>query len=176
MNVIVDRVVISDGNVIVSETNATLHSLRLAHITSLHVKGIKARMYSLGDVNKSFRNVVSVYQSALRDYLSDVEHVFGRDIRLRSSTASERDISVAIGKAYEHAGSAWYKLIDMEEEGDAYTNGIAIELLPKYPDVMFLVDSRDALLDHISFYSHYVYYYSSTSRCCGIYWWDGFLP
>lgn len=140
MNGSSNRAVICGGNVILSEINATLVPLK-SYFTS------PAHMLRLGSVIVSFAYAMKMHQIALRKYLSDVEQAFGRDIRSRSSNASETDINAALGNAVECArASTFDHTIIVVEAGDAFTNSIGKELLPKYLDLVSLVDSIDVLL------------------------------
>ena len=150
---------ISDGNVIVSETNATLLSLKSDISTSAHIDGIHTRVNRLSNIHLSFQSVVNEYHTALKKYQYDVEQAFGRAIRLKSPKASEGEINAALANAVGCARSLhvhWFQV--PQEAGDANTNSIAKELLPKYPDLILLVDSVDALLRRIAFYSTNVQY------------------
>ena len=152
-----NRAVISDGNVIVSETNATLISLKSDIATSAHVDGIETRVCKLTNVNLSFHSVLNEHHVALRKYQYDVEQTFGLDIRSRSPNAPETDIKAALGNAVEYARASnpLHSIIG-GEAGDASTNHIAKELLPKYPDLIFLADSLDALTQSIAHYNTHV--------------------
>ena len=150
----VDRAVISDGNAIISETNSTLLSLKSEIHSFAQVAGVEERMTMLGNVNISFQSVVNEHHNALRKYLSDVEQALGRDIRSRSPNASEADINAALGNAVGYARSSNFPhSVIVVEAGNAYTNGIGKELLPKYPQLIHLADSLDALLQSIAFYN-----------------------
>ena len=155
-----NRALISDGNVIVSETNAALLSLKSDISNSAHINGIQTRVNRLSNVNMSFQSVVNEHHTALRKHQSDIEQAFGRDILLQSPKVSEAEINAALANAVECARSSHvdHSIIVMQEVGDASTNSIAKELLPKYPDLLFLVDSVDALLQSIAFYNNNVQY------------------
>ena len=154
-----DRAVISDGNAIISETNSTLLSLKSEIHSFAHVAGVEERMTMLGNVNISFQSVVNEHHNALRKYLSDVEQALGRDIRSRSPNASEADINAALGNAVGYARSSNFPhSVIVVEAGNAYTNGVGKELLPKYPQLIHLADSLDALLQSIAFYNTHAQY------------------
>ena len=155
-----NRAVISNSTVIVSETNTTLLSLKSDIATSAHINGIETRVNRLSNVNMSFQSVVNEYHTALKKYLHDVEQTFGRDILLQSPNASEADINAALANAVEYARSSHvdHSTIVMQEVGEASTNSIAKELLPKYPDLLFLADTFDALIQSIAFYNNNVQY------------------
>lgn len=159
MNGSANRAVISDGNVIVSETNKTLLSLKSDLASSSHVNGIQTRMNRLSNVNLSFQTVVNEHHNALRKYQSDVEQAFGGDIRSRSPNASETDINAAIANAVEYARASYVNhTVIVVEAGDPVTNSVAKELLPQYPDLMFLVDSIHSLVQSIAFYNTHAQY------------------
>ena len=140
---------ISSGNVIVSEMDETLLSLRSA---SVHVIGVIDMQ--LVYVNISFQSVVNEHLNALRKYQSDVEQAFGRDIRLKSPNASEADINAALGNAVGYArDSNIPHSVIVVETGDSSTNSIGKELLPKYLDLVPLVDSIGVMLQSIALYN-----------------------
>ena len=159
MNDSANRAVISDGNVIVSETNKTLLSLKSDLASSSHVNGIQTRINRLSNVNLSFQTVVNEHHNVLRKYQSDVEQAFGGDICSRSPNASGTDINAAIANAVEYARSSYVNhTVIVVEAGNPVTNSIAKELLPKYPDLMFLVDSIHSLVQSIAFYNTHAQY------------------
>ena len=145
---------ICNGNVIVSETNVTLVSMKSDIGTSSHVIGIEGRTNLLDNVNVSFHSVINEHHIALCKYQSNVEQTYRQDIRSRSPNASQADINTALGNAVEYARSSnvSHTIIGVEP-GYAYTNRAAKELLPKYPDLIFLADTIESVQQSIAFYT-----------------------
>ena len=115
----------------VSATNHALLSLKSEITTSAHISGIESRMENLSKINLLFQSVVNEYHEALRTFKFDAA------------------LDNAVG--YVHAASNGQTYV-VNDTGDASTNSAASELLPQYPDLMFLVDSVDALVRSIAFY------------------------
>ena len=138
----------------VSATNHALLSLKSEITTSAHISGIESRMENLSKINLLFQSVVNEYHEALRTFKFDVEYTFGKDMLVKVPTASEADINAALGNAVGYVRAARNgQIYVVNETGDASTNSAASELLPQYPDLMFLVDSVDALVQSIAFYN-----------------------
>ena len=142
-----NRAVISDGIAIVDQTNAFLQALKAEIDTSANINGTDTRMERLRNVHWSFQSAVINYQIALRKYKSDIESAFRGDVLAKLPVASTIEIDAAIANAVglSRTVEGGYAMA-VQEIGDAKTNSVAIEIMPKYPDLIILVETLDALM------------------------------
>ena len=75
-------------------------------------------------------------------------------MRSRSNSFSQEGIKAAIRNAVAYArASNISQTVIAVETCDAYTNRAANELLPKYPDLIFLTETIETLRQSIVFYN-----------------------
>lgn len=107
--------------------------------------------------NLRFRGAVNRYLVGLKNYQYDIDDKMGKEILVRVSTASVEDINAALENAVKYAQTtARGYPAALEERGNTFINIIAREILPKYPDLVFLVETLDDLQLSIDFYNHFV--------------------
>lgn len=124
---------------------------------SAHVIGLKDRISGLENVDLSFRSIFIELRNAFEKYESNIYEAFHRDMRSRSNSFSQEGIKAAIRNAVAYAcASNIPQTVIAVKRCDAYTNRAAKELLPRYPDLIFLPVTIETLRQSIVFYNTHI--------------------